>query len=88
MQFISRCSLVGGVFVGVAFATSGILPDIQDLLIPDDTTPIAGFNTKPTITNPKINVTSATFAEIAPTSGYISYFIKVIRLFMVGFDCL
>ena len=86
MQFSSRCSLVGGAFVGIAFAASGIPQDIQDMLIPEGTIPIAGFITKPTSKHPRINATSATFAETAPTSGYISYCINMIGLFMGGFD--
>lgn len=85
IRFISHNSLVGGAFVGVAFATSGLSQEIKDRLIPDDTTPIAAFLTNPTETDSRINATSATFSEKSLPSGYISYLINATRMNRGGF---
>ena len=55
--------------VGIAFASSGLSQALQDELIPEGTTPIAAFLTNPTEQDPKINATSATFAETAAVIG-------------------
>ena len=71
--------------MGVAFATSGLPQEIKDRLIPDNTTPIAAFLTNPTLTDSRINATSATFSENSPTSGYISYLINATKMNRGGF---
>ena len=54
---------------GVAFATAGLSQALQNALIPEGTTPIAAFLTSPTKTDSRINATSASFAEMAPSLG-------------------
>ena len=56
--------------LGIAFASAGLDQATQDALIPEGTTPIAAFLKNSTITDARINSTSATFAETAGDSGY------------------
>ena len=63
---------VGGV-LGIAFLSAELDDRLKDELIPEGTTPIAAILTNSTLppnaTFPRINATSATFAETAGDSG-------------------
>ena len=63
---------------GVAFAAAGLSQALQDTLIPEGTTPIAAFSTSPTRTDPRINQTSASFAEMAPSGRLLEHTLLIV----------
>ena len=70
---VSYLSILVGGALGIAYASAvlqgQLSQELQDRLIPEGNTPIAAFLTNSTRTDPRINSTSATFAETAGDSG-------------------